>query len=99
MFPVPEVFINITFRFESANYYSTKSGQFLPTQTLEDIQKFLEINDFNDYRIICRGITMKPTDKFGFYAYGVNTITVFLYKNCPEFENSDSDEPVVIYVE
>ena len=106
MFPVPDVYITITFRFMDRDIYYEKVGQFLPSNSLEDAADFLEINNFNDYRIVCKETPMYPTDKFNFFTHGQRMLTIFIIKKylartkqVPKSESSDSDEVVTIWIE
>ena len=110
MFPVPDVYITITFKIMDRDTHYEKVGQFLPSNTLEDAARFLEIDNFNDYRIVCRETPMYPTDKFLFFTHGQRMLTIFIIKKYsartkqisrfkPIDSDSESDEVVTISFE
>ena len=72
--------IEITFKYIYPYDIPDKVKFFKSTDMLQDAASFLGINDFNDYKIFCRGIRMVPIDIFGLFAFGEDKLTIIIEK-------------------
>ena len=112
MFPLPAVFINITFKYLDPEH-ENRTGNFISSYTLDDIKNFLDVDDWENYRCIHGAKTISPFASFDSYANGQTTMTIHIVKKqpartkltnyirpkSPEPEEDDSEEVITIYVD